>query len=196
MLEANHISDKWKKLQKWPQILSTFRQAVLEGLSETQTKVMDLQSDLRGSLAHLHGLAESHSDIKLQKLIQNFRGAAMHYTLIKEMAHSDSDLLPGIPDAGFDIVQQSQFGLDAGELAKFTATTRKKMDTYLKDYNGGELRLPLHLSLLITPLFMLMPINLAKCQFPRASIHEVSFKSFCGIYLSTESIIVALNCLG
>ena len=52
--------------------------------------------------------------------------------------------------------------------------TSEKIDSYLANHSHGELVLPLHLSLLLTPLFLLMPLTLVKSKFPRELMNVVS----------------------
>ena len=57
---------------------------------------------------------------------------------------------------------------------RYQPRTREKMDSYLRKHSQGELVLPLHLALMLTPCFLLMLTNLVKSNFPRQAIYQVS----------------------
>lgn len=180
MVEVTKVKQSWKKLEKWQDIIITFRNTLRTGLQQVEDLVTDMPSPMRGSLAHLQGLADSHVSQKLNSLIQNFRGAALHLTLMKETANSDNNNLPGIPESISTLVGGAQPAVNAGELplTKYQPQTREKMDSYLKEHSSGELSLPLHLSLLLTPLFLVMPVTHVKGKFPRPSVYEVCIRLF------------------
>jgi hypothetical protein len=175
MVEHGKVKPTWKKLEKWQDIIINFRQSLRTGLQPVQGLVTDMPSPLRGSLAHLQGLSDSHAGQKLGTLIQNFRGAALLLTLIKETADFRNTKLPGIPESIAALVAGDQPVVNVAglPLTKYDLHTREKMRDYLNDHSSGELSLPLHLSLLLTPLCLLMPVAHVKGKFRRPSLSEV-----------------------
>ncbi len=171
MIKKDTVKVRWRKLENWRQILVEFRD-LYASLSVKEEDLAPINtSPLRGSIAHLQGLADLHSNQKLASVIQNLRGAALHWTVLHEVTHVDTHRLPVIPESISDIV-------DAETLRhlneSFQPHTREKMDTYLREHRQGELVLPLHLSLMLSPFFLLMPITLVKSKFPSQSIIQVS----------------------
>ncbi|KJA27946.1 hypothetical protein HYPSUDRAFT_34182 [Hypholoma sublateritium FD-334 SS-4] len=171
MVEKATIKDRWRKLGNWQQLLIEFRN-LYGGISQEEEGVVSIvDSPLRGSLAHLQGLAETHSNQKFSNVIQNFRGAALHWTLMHEMARLNTHELPAIPESISAIIDQATLH-HVNEM--YQPRTREKMGVYLREHSRGELVLPLHLSLMVTPCFLLMPTILVKSNFPRQSIYQLS----------------------
>ena len=168
MVEKQKVKDRWRKLGNWQMLLIEFRDCY-DGITFGEDIVRISEPPFSGSLAHLQGLAESHTNQKFTNLVQNFRGAALHWTFLHGMA--DEHRLPTIPNTisaivDKDIIRQ----LDE----HYQPQARAKMDSYLRQHSRGELVLPLHLSLLLTPCFLLMGTTLVKSKFPRQSIYRVS----------------------
>lgn len=181
MVEVPTVSKQWKKVENWQKALTTFAKAVDHGFKKAQP--IDFTSPLPfcGSLAHLQGLADSHADHELNCLVQNFRGAALHLSLIKDTAHLESTSLPGIPESLGALIEQSPLAINPTELpstSSYQPHTRKKIDDYLKHYSRGELSLPLHMSLLMTPLFLILPVTHSRGKFPRQAIYQVKIHLF------------------
>lgn len=176
MVEPIKVKEQWKKLENWQTMLKTFFNAVKAGCEKGEDIVIDSSSPFAGSLAHLQGLADSHANQRLNSLIQNFRGAALHLTVIKETARSDANDLAAIPDSASAFFERLQLTTHSNGLPLkiFQPHTSKKIGLYLKGHSSGELSLPLHLSLLISPLFLIMPVTHTKGKFPRQSIYQVS----------------------
>lgn len=171
MIEKVKIKDRWKKLDNWRELLIEFRDLYNSVSFEEEDIVSVDESPFRGSLAHLQGLAESHWNQKFTSVVQNFRGAALHWTFLHETAHRDSQKLPVLPETLSAIVDQRTLS----QLNEhYEPHTRAKMNNYLREHRQGELVLPLHLSLMLTPCFLIMLTSLAKSKFPRSSINEVS----------------------
>ena len=171
MIEKVKIKDRWKKLDNWQQLLIEFKRCYNGASLDQQDLVVVDESPFVKTLVHLQGLSESYSNQKFNSLVQNFRGAALHWAFLHEMAHADSNKLPALPDNLSCIVDnKTLFQLHE----KYHPNTRQKMNQYLRRHSQGELVLPLHLSLMITPCFLLMQATLVKSKFPRQSIYEVS----------------------
>ncbi len=98
MVEKVKIKDRWKKLDNWQQLLIEFKKCYNGASFEQQDPVVVNDSQCAKSLVHLQGLSESYSNQKFTALVQNFRGAALHWTFLHEMAHSDSYQLPVLPE--------------------------------------------------------------------------------------------------
>lgn len=171
MIQKETVKVRWRKLNNWRETLVQFRD-LYENVSMEEEDVVTVNtSPLRGSLTHLQSLADSHSTHKFSSVIQNFRGAALHWTVLHEMAHQDTNKLPVIPESISDIIGSDAFS----QLPEYYLPhTHEKMDAYLREHRQGELVLPLHLSLMLTPCFLLMPITLVKSKFPPQSITHVS----------------------
>lgn len=171
MVEKVKVKDRWKNLDNWRELLVKFKDCY-EGasLGEQDLAVID-KSAFRGSLAHLQGLAESHSNQRFTSLVQNFRGAALHWTILYETAHLNAHKLPAIPETLSGIIDPKTL---QQVHERYQPHTREKMDAYLRQHNQGELVLPLHLSLMISPCFLLMPSTLVKSKFPRQTLYQVS----------------------
>lgn len=181
MVEKVKVKNRWKQLENWQELLNDFKKChnsvslgnngISESLEGRDLVLIDESPPFNGSLAHLQGLAESHSNQKFTSLVQNFRGAALHWTALQETSTLNSHKLPVMPEtlsgiADKNIIRQLN--------EKYKPHTREKMDEYLRKHTQGELVLPLHLSLMITPFFLLMQSTLVKSKFPRQSIHQVS----------------------
>ena len=170
MVALPKIKPRWKQLNNWQELLFDFQDSYQNFLLEKEDVVAVTGSQYRQSLTHLQGLAESHLDQKIANVVQNFRGAALHWTLLHEMIDLDSDRLPTIPESLASIVSVK----DLRNLREwYEDHTRAKMENYLKDHRQGELVLPLHLSLLLTPCFLLMPTPLVKSGFPAQAVWKV-----------------------
>ena len=170
MVEKQKVKDRWRKLGNWQMLLIEFRDCY-DGITFGEDIVRISEPPFSGSLAHLQGLAESHTNQKFTNLVQNFRGAALHWTFLHETAQLDAKKLPTIPENVLAIVTQEAFRRSNGN---FDPRAYNKVNNYLQQYSQGDLVLPLHLSLMITPCFLLMPITLAKCKFPRQLTYQVS----------------------
>ncbi|KAF8192037.1 hypothetical protein BJ912DRAFT_924951, partial [Pholiota molesta] len=81
----------------------------------------------------------------------------------------------GIPESIAALVAGDQPVVNVAglPLTKYDLHTREKMRDYLNDHSSGELSLPLHLSLLLTPLCLLMPVAHVKGRFRRPSLSEL-----------------------
>ena len=173
MVEKHQVKDRWRRLNHWQKLLIEFRDCY-NGATLREEDIAPIgQSAFCGSFAHLQGLAESHTNQKFTSLVQNFRGAALHWTFLHETAQLDTQRLPAIPENVSAIVDQEIFH-HLNE--NFDPYTRKKVDNYLRKHTQGELVLPLHLSLMITPCFLLIPTTLVKSKFPRQLIYQVSIQ--------------------
>ncbi len=172
MLEAVKVRDRWKKLENWRDLLVEFRDC-FRGVSLGEEDVVSIdESPFRGTLAHLQGLAESHSNQKFTNVVQNFRGAALHWTVLHERTHGhNTHDLAVMPEVLSGFIDQKTF---TQIHQKYRPQTCEKMKNYLQQHSQGELVLPLHLSLMLTPCFLLMLITLVKCRFPRQAIYQVS----------------------
>ncbi len=72
MLEAVKVRDRWKKLENWRDLLVEFRDC-FRGVSLGEEDVVSIdESPFRGTLAHLQGLAESHSNQKFTNVVRIF----------------------------------------------------------------------------------------------------------------------------
>lgn len=171
MIKKDTVKVRWRKLDNWQDLLIEFRD-LFKGVSLGEEAFVSIgESPFCGSLAHLQGLADSHSNQKWASIVQNFRGAALHWTVLRETAHLDTQKLPTIPESISDIVGPETLLL----LSKYYQPhTYEKMDAYLREHRQGELVLPLHLSLMLTPCFLLMLTTLVKSKFPQQSIYQVS----------------------
>ncbi len=173
MVEAHKVKDRWRKLENWRNLLLEFQDCYNHNnFSVGSGNAVSLnEPPMRGSLAHLHGLADLHTNLQFGNIVQNFRGAALHWTYLEETTKLDTNQLPNIPDTVSAIADKDTLHhLDE----TFPPQVRQKMDAYLRQHSQGELVLPLHLSLLLTPFFLLMPMSLVKSKFPRQSIYQVS----------------------
>ena len=171
MVEKVKVKDRWKKLENWRDLLIEFRDCY-NGVSLGEEDIVTIdESPFLGSLAHLQGLAESHSNQKFTNVVQNFRGAALHWTYLHETTHLDTYNLPVMPETLSNIVDKKTLS-QLNE--RYQPHTREKMDKYLRKHNRGELVLPFHLSLMLTPCFLLMLSNLVSSKFPRQTIYQVS----------------------
>ena len=171
MLETVKVRDRWKKLENWRGLLIDFRDCFNSvSLGEEEVVSVD-DSPFRRSLAHLQTLSESHSNQKFANVVQNFRGAALHWTVLYEITHGDSHELAVMPEVLSGIIDQATIPRIGQQ---YQPRTRDKMKKYLQQHNHGELVLPLHLSLMLTPCFLLMLVTLVKCKFPRQAIYQVS----------------------
>ena len=186
MVDKVKVKERWKNLNNWQDLLIKFRDCY-KGASLGEENLTTIKgSAYRGSLAHLEGLAELHSNQKFTSLVQNFRGAALHWTMLHETAHLGTDRLPAMPQSlsGIvdpDIIRQLN--------TRYKLHTQQKMDAYLRQHTQGELVLPLHLSLMISPCFLLMPINLVKSKFPRQAVFQVSVSNSLSTYHLKCSIV-------
>lgn len=170
MIEKARVRDRWKKLNNWQLLLTEFRD-LYNSISVTEEDLIFInESPFGGSVAHLQGLADLHSNHKFTNVIQNFRVAALHWTFLHESTHRDSHALPILPETLSAIVDPNTL---KQLKERYEPHTRAKMDAYLRQHRQGELVLPLHLSLMLTPCFLLMLTSLVKSKFPRASINEV-----------------------
>ena len=187
MVDKVKVKERWKNLNNWQDLLIKFRDCY-KGASLGEENLTTIKgSAYRGSLAHLEGLAESHSNQKFTSLVQNFRGAALHWTVLHETAHLGTDRLQAMPQSlsGIvdpDIIRQLN--------TRYKLHTQQKMDAYLRQHTQGELVLPLHLSLMISPCFLLMPINLVKSKFPRQAVFQVSVSNSLSTYHLKCSIVI------
>lgn len=161
-----------KKLSHWKSILTTFNDAVPDNDTAPQAAVMDLNSSFRRSFGHLQCLSEDFATEQIDTIVQNFRVAAMHLTLLQESGY-DADTLPDMPTTPANSSSLSHF-LPQQDLDKYEDATRKKLCAFMQEHSIGELRLPLHISLLVSMLLLLHPAKLIKAQYPRPSIHDVS----------------------
>ena len=174
MLETIKVRDRWKKLENWRGLLIEFRDC-FNGVSLGEEAAVSInESPFRGSLAHLQTLSECHSNQKFSNVVQNFHGAALHWTVLYEITHGDSHELAVMPKVLSHIIEQETIPQIS---QKYQPHTRDKMKKYLQQHNQGELVLPLHLSLMLTPCFLLMLVTLVKCKFPRQAIYQVSAQS-------------------
>ena len=173
MVEGQKVKDRWRKLENWQGLLIEFKEFYHHSLFSLKKEgaVSFDKSPMRGTLAHLQGLADSYSNQQFGCVVQNFRGAALHWTFLHETAQLDAQKLPTIPENVLAIVTQEAFHRSNGN---FDPRAYNKVNNYLQQYSQGDLVLPLHLSLMITPCFLLMPITLAKCKFPRQLTYQVS----------------------
>ena len=176
MLAAHKVKERWRKLENWQVLLTEFRNCFYSNrLSLKEEDLILVEgTSIRGSLSHLQGLAGSHLNQQFGSVVQNFRGAALHWTLLHETARPDKQELPSIPETTSAIVDKDTLRLLND---RYPPHIRAQMDAYLKQHSQGELVLPLHLSLLLTPCFLLMSTTLVKSKFPRQSIYQVSIPS-------------------
>lgn len=172
MVETYKIKERWRKLNNWQELLIEFRNCYHSEVSLAVEDIVSVDgSRLRGTLAHLQGLAQLHSNQQFANVVQNFRGAALHWTLVHEMTHSNTRELPSIPENVSAIIDRYTLR----QLSEsYHPHTVAKMNNYLRQHSQGELALPLHLSLLLTPCFLLMPTTLVSSKFPRQSVYQVS----------------------
>lgn len=171
MLETPKVKDRWRKLNNWQELLIDFRNCYHNELSlQVQDLVSVDESPLRGSLSHLQGLADSYSSQEFASVVQNFRGAALHLTFLHEITDLNTHELPSIPENVSTIINRDILR-QLHEM--YQPHTLAKMDSYLRKHSQGELVLPLHLSMLLTPCFLLMSSTLVKSKFPRESIYQV-----------------------
>lgn len=185
MAEKAKVKDHWRKLDNWQRLLIEFRNCY-DGISQGEEDIAPtVESSLCGSLAHLQGLADTYSNQKFTSVIQNFRGAALHWTLMHEMACLNTHELPAIPESISAIIDQETFHC-VNEM--YQPHTREKMDVYLREHSRGKLVLPLHLSLMMTPCFLLMPTTLVKSKFPQQSIYQVRIQWVSYLYLFSKTI--------
>ena len=173
MIEAQKVKDRWKKLNNWRDLLIEFRDCYHHNRFSLASEniISANEIPIRKSLAHLHGLAGLHTNLQFGNIIQNFRGAALHWSYLLETTKSNINQLPNIPDSVSAIADKDCLH-NLNDIIQ--PHTRAKMDAYLRQHSQGELVLPLHLSLLLTPCFLLMPMSLVKSKFPRQSIYQVS----------------------
>ncbi|KJA14061.1 hypothetical protein HYPSUDRAFT_209013 [Hypholoma sublateritium FD-334 SS-4] len=98
MVEKVTVKDRWKKLENWRELLIEFRDCY-NGVSLGEEDLVSIDdSPFVGSLAHLQGLAESHSNQRFTSAVQNFRGAALHWTFLHETTHLNTQILPVMPE--------------------------------------------------------------------------------------------------
>ena len=173
MVEKVKVKDRWKKLANWRELLIEFRDCY-NNISVKEEDLVSVEgSPFKGSLAHLQGLADSHSNQKFTSVVQNFRGAALHWTILYETARRDTHELAVMPEnIGGIIDQESLLQLHKN----YQPHTRQKIHSYLRQHGRGELVLPLHLSLMLTPCFLLMLTSLVNSKFPRQTVYQVSIQ--------------------
>lgn len=180
MVEKDKVKDCWDKLDNWRELLIDFRDCYDSVSRGERNLVFISESPFRGSLAHLQGLAESYSNQQFTSLLQNFRGAALHWTFLHETTHLDTHKLPVLPESLSAIVDhRTLYQLNE----RYPPHIREEMDKYLRQHRQGELVLPLHLSLMVTPCFLLMLKTIIKSKFPRQSIYQVSVQLIFSIFI-------------
>ncbi|KAJ3500229.1 hypothetical protein NLJ89_g9887 [Agrocybe chaxingu] len=110
-------------------------------------------------------------NIHISKALINILVAAWHIAFLIEFK-SDSKELPDLPD-----------NLDSLNSADYLSVWREGMRAVLDDgtgksnnkqWQGGALRSPLHLALLISPLYLLLSVQLIKNNFSREAVIEES----------------------
>lgn len=165
-----------KKLSNWDKILKTFMKHVVQVENEPLSVVQDINSPFRRSFGHLQCLSEGFAKEEYGNLMQNFRAAALHLTFFQETAYAPNTL-PDIPltEETDDNESSLMQLLPRQDLDKYEDHAHKKLCTFLEAHTPGEIRRPLHMSLLISMLLLLIPSKLVKSSFPRSAIHLVSF---------------------
>ncbi|KAF9473555.1 hypothetical protein BDN70DRAFT_937346 [Pholiota conissans] len=175
MIKGIQVPKLWTKLKSWKDVLLDFKSDVDNISPTTQARIHHINSNVQGSLYHLQGLADSDLNAKVTNEMHNFRIAAFHYSLIKETASSSTAILPGIPQGSGTSLQMSDLTDDQSIWDKYNPNTQNKITSFLKRYKRSELRLPLHASLIVSPLILLMNINVSKSHFRRPSVYQLSY---------------------
>ncbi|KAF9474832.1 hypothetical protein BDN70DRAFT_898673, partial [Pholiota conissans] len=173
MLGVPKAPTLWTKLVNWKEIMLSFNSDVESMSTEVQGKVWHSDSHIRKSLYHLQGLADSALTVRFSKAMHNFRIAAFHYSLMKETASSSSTSLPGLPHRpGSTTLTISDLTTNNTVWEKYDSNTVEKMKSFLRNNKRSELMLPLHGSLLLSPLLLLLNINLSKAHFQRPLVYK------------------------
>ena len=172
MVGKQKVKDRWRKLGNWQMLLIEFRDCY-DGITFGEDIVRISEPPFSGSLAHLQGLADLHPKQKFISVVQNFRGAALHWTVLHETAHRNTHELAIMPENLAGIIDGKSF---QQVNQYYQSHTQERIHTYLRQHGRGELALPLHLSLLLTPCFLLMSTSLVKSKFPRQTIYQVSIQ--------------------
>ena len=173
MVEKAAVRERWKKLANWQEFLFEFKDCYSSVSVREEDLVVVNESPFKGSLAHLQGLADLHPKQKFISVVQNFRGAALHWTVLHETAHRNTHELAIMPENLAGIIDGKSF---QQVNQYYQSHTQERIHTYLRQHGRGELALPLHLSLLLTPCFLLMSTSLVKSKFPRQTIYQVSIQ--------------------
>lgn len=161
-----------KKLSNWQSLLISFKKLIPKTQHASQAVIVDLNSPFRRSFAHLQCLSDDFASERMNAVVQNFRMAALHLTLLQESGYVH-DTLPNTPIEDANELSLSNF-LPQQDLDKYEDDTRQQLGIFIAAHPIGEFRLPLHMSLLLSMLLLLNPSKLCKSLFPRPSIHLVS----------------------
>jgi hypothetical protein len=160
------------ELKNWQDVLTKFYAAVISDECEDSPIITDLDTPLQKTWSHLQHLANHHIRSDLECIIQNFRAAACHLASLRER-RSIQGHLPTMPSVEFK-EKSELIAISEKEWDKFDEGTQTKLLLYILDHPAANFKLPLHMSLMITMLLLLIPNNLLKTMFPRTMIISVS----------------------
>lgn len=174
------------RLKNWHSIVGEFEK-IVRTEQEPRQDVLTNESNIPRTMAHLQHLGESYLSQRIEKIVENFREASLHFTFLQETAASLPRSLPDIPHTPEDV---AALVLPEQELAKYEIGTREKINTYLAHHPPSQIRLPFQIALLISMLVLLLPMSLSKCSFPRGILNKVctSFAPLCYFLYSKPSI--------
>ena len=161
--EPSTLNSKgWAYLNDWVQVLSRFS----AGLRSWDRRMpQDYSSIHVQSKKHLEMASFLLANSNTSKMLLNVHLAAMHVAhLFKSPSASELSVGSNIDEATF-LNQLSTGNLDPNELKQIEA---------LLDISPSQITLPLHLSLAITPLFLLTPQSIFKKHWSRQSLFLVS----------------------
>jgi hypothetical protein len=161
--EPSTLNSKgWAYLNDWVHLLSTFS----AGLRSWDRRLpQDYSSDDIQSNKQLKMASFLLANSNTSKMLLNVHLAAMHIAhLFASPSTSELSIGFNIDEATF-ITQLSTGNLEPSELKQIEA---------LLDIGPSQITLPLHLSLAITPLFLLTPQSIFKKHWNRQSLFLVS----------------------
>lgn len=162
-------------------LLSTFQSAAIKVENEFD---IDL-SPIDTSLQQLKDLAQITKDLDLSRILQNFLIAAMNLRQI--LTQTDSDEIEGPGELSLTLSRHGRYVYCfATNVLRLTRYHRNLSDEEQKSVlevfraaEKGSMRLPLQISLFISPLALLLPIQLHATRYSQANMVLVSEAKLC-----------------
>jgi len=135
-------------------------------------------------IALLRSISRLKATTKRAKVMANFLSAAMYIAFLRSAASNGLDDLPETAQAlmiqyGNSTPSQCPFLMISIHRSPTTSQFTREDQEFLQLFDSkeaglGGLRNPLHLAAAISPVCLLMPVNLAKKSFHRQTLIEVT----------------------
>ncbi|KAF9473563.1 hypothetical protein BDN70DRAFT_937335 [Pholiota conissans] len=141
---------------------------LVNSIQQTSATSNPVPATAKKSVSHLHNLSYAHGKGKMEVIVNNFRAAAFHLSAIQELAKSPNT----------KILQENEemklFIEEAEGYLKTHGVAQQIVNGYVKSTGVPNVRLPLHLATLLSPITLLFGVDLTVSKVPRSTINSLS----------------------